>query len=144
VKTSDETRTAATTVIDNTLQASVDAGGRYQFEIQLYIRATGAAMFSHGIAFSGTLANTAIGERFGLLQSWLGSGVNSILAWSAITPPTCNFAATGTPDGWLLRYIGTLQVATAGTFGVQYANAAGTGTIVAKAGSYMILNKLNV
>lgn len=145
VKLTNETRTAAATVIDNTLQASVDAGGHYQFEIQLYIRATGAATFSHGIFFNGTLANTSAGERFGLLQTWFTSSAsNSVLAWSAVTPPTCNFSATGAPDGWLLRYIGTLQVANTGTFGLQYANAAGTGTIVAKAGSYMILNKLNV
>lgn len=138
LKTTNETRTATTTLADDSQLTVYLAAGKHRLRTRMYYSSSGTACdLKHGVAFSGTLS------------SCIGTGTSYVAGTasgaSAASDSTTNaFPSTGTHSITVANAIGyvdrelILDVSVAGTFSVQWAqNTSNAEVLTVYAGSYI-------
>ena len=140
IKPATTTVTSSTLAPDPDLYTSTLAVGRYAWEIML--------VFDNGTAANGfqwTNGGTAVDSR-GVAPS-LGYGNVNGTAYANLQSPygsTITYATVATAvNGNAVCYKGSLLVSTAGTFGVNWAAAAGSSACNLRAGSYLTASLVN-
>ena len=140
IKPATTTVTSSTLAPDPDLYTSVLAVGRYAWEIYL--------IFDNGTAGNGfqwTNGGTAVDSR-GVAPALGYGNVNSAAYANLQTPygSTITYATVATgANGNAVCYKGSLLVATPGTFGVNWAAAAGSTACNLRAGSYLTASLVN-
>lgn len=139
-KDSDQEVTDATLVSDSELTVTLALNGKYQFDLKLFFLNDGAA---EGVKVS--LAGTATVTDVKAMVSIYDDTLNSLVAFARITALGGAGIGAGISSGSnYVRIEGAIEITTAGTFLLQFAqNAAGAGLGVhCEAGSSMTLTKL--
>jgi len=138
-KAADESVTTAVLQDDDDLQLAVKAGKYYA--VEFYCVAAGAEDLKFKFSAPGT--STLVWNDFGNLVADLsGAGQLSTAAEVYAVAADLTWANTAADAGYAVSY-GLLACDTDGTFKVQFCGAVGVAAVTMKAGSYLILRKLN-